>query len=151
LSARDATEFESFVRDARPRLLRALAGVRGREADDATAEALAYAWEHWIEVRRMSNPIGYLYRVGQGRTRARRVLQLPAPESIGLPEVELALIPALLRLPESQRTAVWLVHGCGWSYSDVAQAMETSTSMVGNHVRRARARLRRAMEVEPCA
>jgi RNA polymerase sigma-70 factor (ECF subfamily) len=143
-----ADEFDAFVRVARPRLLRALAGARGSAAHDATAEALAYAWEHWPEVRGMENPVGYLYRVGQSRTRARRPPALPPPESIGLPEVEPGLVPALLALPETQRTAVWLVHACGWSYAEAAHAMQTSTSMVGNHVSRALDRLRRALEVE---
>jgi len=148
LTGRDVDEFEEFVRDARPRLLRALAGIRGRDAGEAAAEALGYAWEHWDEVRGMKNPMGYLYRVGQSRTRPRRTPTLPPSSSIGLPEVEPGLVPALLRLPDSQRTAVWLVHACEWSYAEVAQAMDTTTSMVGNHVSRALERLRRELEVE---
>jgi DNA-directed RNA polymerase specialized sigma24 family protein len=65
-----------------------------------------------------------------------------------LPDVEPELIPALMRLPETQRTAVWLVHGCGWRYGEVAAAMCTSTSMVGNHVARALERLRKELEVD---
>src|SRR5690606_8723521 len=56
--------FEAFARDARPRLVRALAPSRGQEALEGASEALAYAWEHWDEVRRMENPLGYLFRVG---------------------------------------------------------------------------------------
>ena len=37
---------------------------------------------------------GYLYRVGQSRTRTRKVAALPAPEAVGLPDIEPALIPA---------------------------------------------------------
>ena len=84
----------------------------------------------------MANPIGYLYRVGQSRPRRRRPPALPSPEAIGLPDVEPALIPALLRLPETQRVAVWLVHACQWRYGEVAEALNTTTSMVGNHVSR---------------
>lgn len=73
---------------------------------------------------------------------------MPPPIEIGLPDVEPGLVPALLALPETQRTAVWLVHVCEWHYSEVAEAMGTSVSMVGNHVRRALAGLRRALEVE---
>ncbi len=143
-----AEEFDDFVRAARPRLRRAFIGVRGLDrADDATAEALAWAWEHWSEVRGMANPLGYLFRVGQSRTRTRRRALLPAPDAIGATEVEPGLIPALLGLPSTQRTAVWLVHGCGWSYAEVADAMDTSTTMVGNHVQRALAKLRRALGV----
>ena len=144
----DPSEFDDFVRDATPRLLRALASCRGEAAGDAVAEALAYAWEHWDDVRDMHNPLGYLFRVGQSRTRRRRRPHLPPPEQVGVPEVEPALIPALLELPETQRVAVWLVHACQWRYAEVAEAMGTTTSMVGNHVRRGLERLRAALEVE---
>lgn len=140
-------DFESFARVARPRLFRALAAVRGEEAADGAAEALAYAWEHWDRVSSMANPIGYLYRVGLSRTRRRRTPALPSPEAIGLPDIEPALIPALLRLPEAQRASVWLVHACQWRYAEVAEALGTTTSMVGNHVSRGLARLREELEV----
>jgi DNA-directed RNA polymerase specialized sigma24 family protein len=143
--------FELFARVARPRLVRALAPVRGEEAADGAAEALAYAWEHWDRVGAMANPIGYLYRVGQSRTRRRRPPALPSPETIGLPDVEPALIPALLRLPDTQRLAVWLVHACQWRYGEVAEALNTTTSMVGNHVSRGLARLRQQLEVHSSA
>ncbi len=139
-------EFDDFVRVARPRLIRALVAVRGDDAVDGAAEALAYAWEHWDEVRAMENPVGYLYRVGQSRTRRRRHPVLPPPEAIGLPDVDPRLIPALIRLPYTQRTAVWLVHACGWTYAEVAEALETSRSMVGNHVSRGLDRLRTELE-----
>src|SRR6478736_4444430 len=129
--------FEEFVKDSSPRLVRAFVAQRGVEgAADAAAEVMAYAFEHWDRVGQMANPVGYLYRVGQSRTRTRKPPRLPAPSAVGLPDVEPALVPALLELPDTQRTAVWLVHACGWSYADVAEAMGTSTSMVGNHVSR---------------
>ncbi len=141
--------FEEFVRTSSPRLVRAFVAQRGVEgAADAAAEAMAYAFEHWDRVRQMANPVGYLYRVGQSRTRLRKPLRLPAPAAVGIPEVEPTLVPALLELPDTQRTAVWLVHACDWSYADVAEAMGTSTSMVGNHVSRGLARLRDLLEVD---
>ena len=144
----DDREFEDFVREVEPRLRRAFFGSRGVDgAPDAVSEATAYAWEHWPEVRAMDNPAGYLYRVGQSRTRTRKFAALPPPEAVGLPDIEPALIPALLALPETQRTAVWLVHACGWPYAEVATALETSPSMIGNHVQRAMARLRAELGV----
>ena len=141
----DREAFVSFARDLEPRLRRALAGCRGVQgAPDAVAEALAYAWEHWDRVSAMENPAGYLYRVGQSRTKARKEGMLPAPADVGLPDIEPALVPALLALPETQRTAVWLVHACGWSYAECAAAMEVSVSAVGTHVSRALAALRGA-------
>jgi RNA polymerase sigma-70 factor (ECF subfamily) len=145
----DEESFASFVAEATPRLRRAFVGCRGiGGAADATAEALAYAWEHWPRVRAMENPVGYLYRVGQSRTRARRSLALPAPAELGLPDVEPALVPALLALSVQQRTAVWLVHGCGWTYREVAEAMDLSASAVGTHVARALEHLRDRLEVD---
>ena len=46
-----------------PRLRRALVALCGVEAArDATAEALAYAWQHWDRIAAMRNPAGYVYR-----------------------------------------------------------------------------------------
>ena len=63
---RDEERFRAFVLRVQPRLhsgfIAACGHERGREA---TAEALAYAWEHWASVETMTNPTGYLYRVGQ--------------------------------------------------------------------------------------
>lgn len=139
--------FEDFVTGMRPRLTRAFVGCRGLAgAPDATAEALAFAFEHWERVRDMENPGGYLYRVGRSRTRPRKTPVLPSPTDVGLPDVEPDLVPAMLALPETQRTAVWLVHACGWSYAEVAEATGSSVSMVGNHVSRGMQRLRRRLE-----
>jgi len=145
----DGTEFEDFVRATEPRLRRALIGCRGVDvAQEAVAEALAYAWEHWTEVQALANPAGYLFRVGQSRTRRRATPQLPSPESLRIPDIEPALIPALLALPERQRSAVWLVHACGWTYAEAADGLGISASAVGTHVGRALERLRRDLEVE---
>jgi len=95
----------------------------------------------------MDNGVGYVFRVGQSRTRARRVPRLPAPADVGLPDIEPALVPALLALPETQRTAVWLVHACGWRQTEVAEAMGLRPSTVNTHVARGLAALRHRLEV----
>ena len=148
----DEWDFEAFLAEAQPRLRRAFVAARGVDgAADATAEALAWAWEHRERLRRMANPVGYLYRVGQSRTRTRRAPVLPQPESLGIPDVEPALLPALLDLPERQRAAVWLVHACQWQYQEVAEALGISASAVGTHVTRALAHLRDRLGVETSA
>jgi DNA-directed RNA polymerase specialized sigma24 family protein len=135
--------FATFAAEAEPRLRRALAGARRRDdVPDAVAEALAYAWEHWTAVVMMENPHGYLYRVALSKSRSRRPLQLPAPSDLGLPDVEPGLVPALSSLTESQRAAVWLTKACGWTYREVAEALEISASAVGTHVERGMAALR---------
>lgn len=141
--------FERFFHEHEPRLRRAYVGVYGPDgAHDAAAEAFTWGWEHWTQVQTMPNPVGYLYRVGQSKSRRRRAAQMPAPESVGVPEVEPDLLPALLALPLSQRTAVWLVYGCEWSYAEAAEAMGVSTSTVGTHASRGLDRLRAALQVE---
>ncbi len=142
-------QFEQFYAEAEPKLRRALVAafgaLRGR---DATVDALSYAWEHWEEVRVMHHPIAYLFRVGQTRTheRNRRIL-FPAPADVGMPWVEPALPTALSQLSEHQRVAVVLAHGFGWTHREVAEVLDVSTSTVQNHVERAMAKLRAALEV----
>lgn len=141
--------FEAFIADAGPRLWRAFVATRGTDgAEDAVSEALAWAWEHRERLVTMANPVGYLYRVGLTRSTPRKQpIDLPTPAEVRLPEVEPELVPALLALTERQRSAVWLVHACGWSYGDVAAAMEISESTVGTHVTRALEALRNHLEV----
>ena len=106
--------FDGFVREAEPRLRRALLGVVGADrVDDAVGEALAWAFEHRVELSTMENPVGYLYRVGQSKVRYRRPVRLFRVLPPVIPEVEPALVEALGALPDSQRTAIWLAHGCG--------------------------------------
>jgi DNA-directed RNA polymerase specialized sigma24 family protein len=140
--------FEALAADARSRLWRAFVAVRGVDgADEAVSEALAWAWEHRERLISMVNPVGYLYRVGLTRSTPRAAPLLPAPREVGMPDVEPGLLPALLALPESQRAAVWLVHGCGWTYAEVADALQIGRSTVGTHTSRAMRALRRQLEV----
>src|SRR3954468_22944054 len=64
--------FGDFVTLVEQRLRRALVAAYGAEVGrEATADALAWAWQHWDRVQGMANPAGYLWRVGQ--TSARRL------------------------------------------------------------------------------
>lgn len=143
----DAGSFEQFVTDSEPQLRRALVAAYGPDRGrDATAEALGWAWEHWDDVRSMTRPIGYLYRVGQSRTRPRKT---PSPEASRpqldqLPDPE--LLDALRLLSERQRVAVVLVHGFGYTLRDVADLLEIRTTSVQNHVERGLRRLRHHLE-----
>jgi DNA-directed RNA polymerase specialized sigma24 family protein len=148
-SSPDATklEFETFVAEVEPRLRRALVAAYGSDRGrEATAEALAYAWERWTTVRGMGNAAGYLYRVGQSRTRPRRRAAMELPVPAGEPWVEPALPAALLALSEGQRTAVVLVHGFGWTLREVAELTRVKPTTVQNHLERGLARLRAALE-----
>lgn len=141
--------FAGFVADVRPRLERAFTLLRGGEGgQEATAEAFAWAWEHWDQVQEMANPAGYLYRVGSSRTRWKPERFSPPPVPADAQGFEPGLVPALGRLTPRQRTAVVLVHGCGWTYQEVADALELSRSSVSTHVDRALEQLRAELGVE---
>jgi DNA-directed RNA polymerase specialized sigma24 family protein len=141
-------EFTSFFSDVEPRLRRALVAAYGHERGrEAAAEALAYAWEHWLEVRAMTNAVGYLYRVGQSRTRPRKALRLYGAAMWSDPRVEPGLGRGLAGLSERQRVAVVLVHGFGWTLREVAELTGVAVTTVQNHLERALAHLRSTLEV----
>jgi len=144
----DEVTFRAFVLDTEPRLHRALVGCLGWERGrEATAEALAYAWEHWDKIRGMVNPAGYLYRVGQSRVRrpkTRTLFQRPdEPDS----RYEPALAGLLADLTQRQRVVVVLIHGFGWTAPEVSEFTGLSVSTVHTHLERALAKLRSALEV----
>lgn len=143
-----APDFTAFAAQAEPRLRRALLGAVGVDRmPDAVAEALAYGWQYWPEVRVMANPVGYLYRVGQSKVRVRKRPRLFREPPQELPHVEPGLTDALLGLPERQRTAVWLAYGCEWTRVEIGEALGISASTVGNHLERGLRALRQEMGV----
>jgi RNA polymerase sigma-70 factor (ECF subfamily) len=141
-----ARTFTELVEEVRPRLERAFYAAYGpQRGEEAAAEAMAWAWEHQARLQAMDNPAGYLYRVGQSRTRSSRVVQLsdfPEPVDLGLIELEPKLPAALLDLTERQRTCVALVVGHHWTFDEAAEVLEISRSSVQSHVERGMARLR---------
>ena len=145
----DRTAFEHFVEEAGPRLGRALAAVYGFEdGRDATAEALAYAWENWQQLQHIGNLPGYLFRVGQtrGRPRHQRVLF-----DIGADvehRFEPGLPKALAALSRRQRLAVVLVHGYGYTLREVAELTGVRPTTVQNHLSRGLSRLRSLLGVD---
>lgn len=144
-----AKTFAEFHREAEPRLRRALIARYGSEVGrEATAEALAYGWEHWAKIAAMTNPLGYLYRVGQSRSRRlwpRRTVFASRPEE-ALPWVEPGLPSALNKLSARQRQVVVLIHGFEHTHQEVADLLGIARSSVQNHLERGLAKLRSEME-----
>jgi RNA polymerase sigma factor (sigma-70 family) len=148
--------FPSFVAAAGPLLKRALVAALGGEVGrEATAEALAYAWEHWERIREMANPAGYLYRVGRSRgvqmyRRHRGELRFPDPPSVAEdpPLFEPGLPAALGSLSRQQRVVVMLLHGYGWTQREVSEVLQISLGSVQRHAERGLERLRRRLKVE---
>ena len=141
--------FTEFVSAVEPRLRIALVARYGPERGrEATAEALAYAWEHWGRIGEMESPVGYLYRVGQSKSRPRRrpLLATDRPESHE-PWVEPGLPKAMKSLSTRQRMAVVLVHAYGWSQREAADVMRVSPDTVRTHLERGLSKLRSSLEV----
>lgn len=141
--------FRAFVAQVEPRLRRGLMATYGSDRGrEATAEALAVAWERWNQVRQMVNPVGYLFRAGQSRTRGRKQRNLFArPEDTDV-WVEPGLPKALGDLPERQRVAVYLVHAYGFPVHEVADLMAIREVTVRTHLRRGLSSLRRSLKVD---
>lgn len=141
--------FSVFFEEAEPRLRRALVATYGAERGrEAAAEALAYAWQNWERVSAMDNPIGFLYRVGQSRSRpARRPPLFPAPPQVDGVWVEPELPRALAALSERERLAVVLIEGFGWHFREVADLADVSVSSVQSYLARGLRKLRTALGV----
>jgi DNA-directed RNA polymerase specialized sigma24 family protein len=143
--------FAGFVAEAEPRLRNAFCAAFGADLGrEATAEALAFGWEHWDRVRLVDNPVGYLWGVGRNKARRSRRPRVGFPEPpVGrLPWVEPGLAGALAELSERQRVVVMLVHGLDWSLAETAELLGVSKSTCQKHGERGMARLRRSLGVK---
>jgi len=148
--------FVTWIEEARPRLHRAFLARYGTSiAGELTAEVTAWAWEHRDELEEMDNPSGYLYRVGQSKSRRllrwrRSVVSLPSEGPIDGhdPIIEPGLDKALASLGEDQREAVILVHCFGWTQPEVAELLDVELHTVRNRVHRGMKALRHRLGVE---
>lgn len=150
MQSKAAEPYTAFVRSVGARLRQALIAAYGPEVGaEATSEALAYAWEHWERISAMDNPAGYLYRVGQSRSRRyrKRHVTLPVVPERSTPWVEPGLPRALSRLSEQQRLAVLLCHGFAWTRAEVGELLGINASTVQRHLDRGLAKLRVALGV----
>jgi DNA-directed RNA polymerase specialized sigma24 family protein len=143
------TTIDELLAQIRPGLAAAFGAAYGIErGEEALAEAAAYAWEHRERILAMENPAGYLYRVGQSRSRPRPPHRfLPSPTELGIDDIEPALAPALEELTERQRTCVALVVGLHHSHQEAADLLGISKSSVQQHVDRAMDHLRERLGV----
>ena len=109
---------------------------------------MAFAWEHWGRLSGVDNVPGYPFRVGQSRTRRKRIVSGVPARVEDFPLFEPGLAPALKTLTTRQRTAVVLVHGFGWTLREVGELTGTKVTTVQNHLERGLAKLRRTLEGE---
>ena len=147
--SRDERSFEAFVIDAEPRLRRALVAAYGfEEGRDAAAEALAYAWEHWARLQGIDNLSGYLFQVAQSSCQRNRPPVLFDTSGWAEHLFEPGLPGALATLSRSQRVAVVLVYGYGYTLREVSELTGVRKTTVQTHVERGLARLRAKLGVE---
>ena len=141
-------EFETFVGRVEAPLRRALVAAygfdRGREA---TADALSWAWENPDRMASVTNPVPYLFRVGQSSVRRRKVAIPFVRDDAGDSWFEPKLGSALAALTDKQRIAVVLIHGYQWTMREVADLIGVRISTVQSHLERGLRNLRAAMEV----
>ncbi|MDJ0768164.1 MAG: sigma-70 family RNA polymerase sigma factor [Ilumatobacter sp.] len=148
-----ASWLEAFLDESGDRLRRGLVARFGVQIGcEAHADAVAWASEHADELRAMSSPLGYLFRVGQSSARRylrwqRHPVELPPVDSGRDPDVEPGLPGAIAGLGVEERTAVVLVHCHGWTYVEVAELLEVEVTTVNNYVSRGMTKLRRSLGV----
>jgi DNA-directed RNA polymerase specialized sigma24 family protein len=157
LDARDG-DIDVLLARVAPGLQRALIASFGPElGGEATVDALAWAWTRRRRTLALSNPGGYMYRVGTSfaRRSIRRSAkqrdrnQLAVLTDRTVPDgSEPRLIPALAHLSPQQRGAVVLIHGYGFTLTDAAASLDSSVSLVRNHLDRGLARLRTDLGVD---
>jgi RNA polymerase sigma-70 factor (ECF subfamily) len=142
----DSDEFTRFVREVEPRLRRALVTTYGPERGrEATAEALAWAFENRQRLAGVRSPVGFLYRVGQSRSRSRLEGRSHEPSWFEEPWVEPSLARALASLPEEQRFAVFMVHVAGWTGRELGDVLGVRAGTIRKRVERGMAELRRQL------
>ncbi|MEO8693935.1 MAG: sigma factor-like helix-turn-helix DNA-binding protein [Acidimicrobiales bacterium] len=137
--------FESFYRQARPSIGRALALALGDVdlAADATDEALARAYERWSKVSQLERPEGWVYRVGLNwatsvlrRRRNHQRLYIALPDEAPM-ITDPAVHASIAALDIDHRAVVVCRHLLGWSVSETAAALEIREGTVKSRLHRA--------------
>lgn len=141
--------FEELIDLVRGRLLPVLWSKWGIEVGgDICCEVEEYAWENRDRLLRMSNPLGFLYRVSQSKARRysrwlkRATFPSRFPDVVHEDPQLHDTLQVLAVLNPDQRACVLLVHGFGWTYNEVAELLGMKRSEVNNHVHRGLTHLR---------
>ncbi|MEU8030398.1 SigE family RNA polymerase sigma factor [Streptomyces sp. NPDC049099] len=147
-------EFDLFYTAAYPRLVGQLYALTGdyAEAQDVVQEAFVRAWDRRSSVLTGDRvPEAWIRTVAHRlalsrRRRARRWWELVRGESAQRPVPEpgpdhVALVAALRRLPEAQRTAIVLHHLCDLSVEQVAAETGVAVGTVKARLSRGRSAL----------
>ncbi len=154
--------FEDWYREAAESLMASVAASIGDPllAREATAEALARAYERWDKVGRMESPAGWVHTTAVNLCRRwwrRRAMERRAIEKAGRHHLEwigdgagetatdarLALEPLVAELPPRMQAAVRYRYWMGLSEREVAERLSISEGAASALLSQARARLRK--------
>lgn len=150
-TVRDAEAFDAMYRDNAPRLRAFLRQIVGsfQAAEDLTQEIFTQLWSRpdRFDPSR-GTPRAYLFGIGKHRAAdwwRRRKPEDPLPEercTAGNPERGSLIADALGRLPEEQRTLLWLREVEGQTYAELAVILDIPVGTVRSRLSTARAALR---------
>ena len=121
--------FDSLIDEIRSRLLPVLVAKWGIEVgSDLCSDVEEYAWENRVKMARMENPLGYLYRVAQSKSRSH------------VRWMKRTTFPS--RFPDIVHEDPALVHAFGWTYEEVAELLGVTRAVVNHNVHRGLTTLR---------
>ena len=150
--ARDAVAFGAFYRETAPRLqafLRQLVG-NTQAAEDVAQETFTQLWKRpeGFSPERGSTLRAYLYGIARRQAaewwRGRRPMEPLDENGSGAcrMEIDSAVRDAFGRLPEEQRTLLWLREVEGQSYAELAAVLQVPVGTVRSRLFTAREALR---------
>jgi RNA polymerase sigma factor (sigma-70 family) len=134
--------FDDFFEEENERLFKALYFVTGNrhDAEELMQDAFVKLWERWAEIDRISDPVGYLFRVALNgfrmrRRRAAMAIRKVLPAVEGRDEFLDAEMRAdvrrlLLEVTPRQRAALLLVDLLGYPSEEAARILRVRPSTV---------------------
>jgi RNA polymerase sigma factor (sigma-70 family) len=143
----------TFFSEEYPRLVRAMYLLAGdaSEAQDLAQEALTRVFERWDRVRRIEDPVGYVYRVAFNhyrrsfrtilRERARLPLRSEGIDPTAASDTEQDLAGAIRRLPLAEREAIVAAAWLEMSTEEIATILGIKPASVRSRLHRARQHL----------
>jgi RNA polymerase sigma-70 factor (sigma-E family) len=149
----DENGFEEFYQGSRQRLLGYAYVLTNDvvEAQDIVQEAYMKAWQNWTSIQRYDDPESWLRVVANRivvsrwrrlRNRARAYLRHGPDEPVPAPSVNtVAVVAAMRRLPEKQRTAIAMHYLLGLPVADVARETGAPVGTVKARLHHGRAAL----------
>ncbi|MEE6258348.1 SigE family RNA polymerase sigma factor [Plantactinospora sonchi] len=153
--------FEDFYQSTRHRVVTVLYALSGNLADaqDATQEAYARAWQRWPRVGSYADPEAWVRTVAR-RIQLNRWRKLrnglaayrrhgPDPAVAPPSENTMALVAALRRLPDEQRESIVLHHLVDLPVAEVARQLGVPVNTVKTRLARGRRGLAQLVGDQP--